>query len=97
MANVLHPKVSDLLKQGESARLFPVPVGKVAQERHTTSVFLACLSLVPALGRALVEPLGQRIGTSSRIQTFTEVVLDGAEAQSNRPDGLIAISIGRKE
>ena len=98
MANVLHPKVSDLLKRGESARLFPVPVGKAAQERHTTSVFLACLSLVPALGRALVEPIGQRVGTSSRIQTFTEVVLDGgSEAQSNRPDGLIAISTGRKE
>lgn len=53
MANVLHPKVSDLLKRGESARLFPVPVGKAAQERHTTSVVLACLSLVPALGRAV--------------------------------------------
>ena len=95
MAN-LHPKLSDLLKQGEPARLFPVPAGKAAQERHTTSVFLACLSLVPALGRALVEPLGQRVGVSSRIQTFTEVGLDSG-AEGHRPDGLIAISTGKKE
>lgn len=97
MANV-QPSVSELLNRGEQARLFPVPIGKAkSQERHTTSVFLACLSLVPALGRALVEPLGLRVGNRSRIQTFTEVVLGGsAEGQSNRPDGLITISTGKR-
>ena len=96
MASV-RPDVSELLNRGEKARLFPVPAGKAkSQERHTTAVFLACLSLVPALGRALVEPLGLRLGNRSRIQTFTEVVLDGsAEVRSNRPDGLIAISRGK--
>ena len=90
--------VSELLNGGEQARLFPVPAGKAkSQERHTTSVFLACLSLVPVLGRALVEPLGLRVGSRSRIHTFTEVVLDGsAKEQSNRPDGLIAISRGKE-
>ena len=93
-----HTNVSELLTAGEQARLFPVPAGKAkSQERHTTSVFLACLSLVPNLGRALIEPLGMRIGNRSRIQTFTEVVLDdSSDGQSNRPDGLIAISRGKE-
>lgn len=93
-----HPDVSELLIQGEHARLFPVPAGKAkAQERYTTSVFLACLSLVPVLGRALVEPLGLRVGNRSQIHTYTEVVLNGGtEGQSNRPDGLIAISRGKE-
>ncbi len=97
MASV-RPNVSELLTAGEQARLFPVPAGKAkSQERHTTSIFLACLSLVPNLGRALIEPLGMRIGNRSRIQTFTEVVLDdSSDGQSNRPDGLIAVSRGKE-
>ena len=97
MASV-RPNVSELLTAGEQARLFPVPAGKAkSQERHTTSIFLACLSLVPNLGRALIEPLGMRIGNRSRIQTFAEVVLDdSSDGQSNRPDGLIAVSRGKE-
>jgi len=88
----------DPLVGGEPARLFPV-LADTSKEGRTVSILLACLAHVPDLARTLFDTLGQRLGSRSRLETFTEVELtnhpDGASDRL-RPDGLIIIHNGRR-
>lgn len=86
-----------LLSQGEVARLFPVLSNKSAEGR-TTSIVLACLSKIDELGRELLASTGQKVGTRTRIDTYTEIVphkLPGTIKE--RPDGLIVLTVGSRE
>lgn len=84
----------DMLSRGERARLFPV-LADTSKEGRTLSIFLACLQNVNELGRGLLSGLGVRIGVRSRIETFTEVVLQKSNGKDAfRPDGLIVVTNG---
>lgn len=87
----------DFLIQGETARLFPV-LSTTSKEGRTTSIVLACLSKVDEFGASLLSTLGQRVGTRSKIDTYTEVVFKNRlTGTKDRPDGLIVLNSGRKE
>lgn len=84
----------EFLSQGEVARLFPV-LANTSKEGRTTSVVLACLSNVAELGAELLSSVGQRVGSRSKVEAFTEVVFRGQKSNSkDRPDGLIALRTG---
>ena len=88
-------KYSDSLVQGETARLFPV-LSNNSSEGRTTSIVLACVSLIEEFGAALLEQVGQMVGKRSQIDAFTEVVLKNRpENSKDRPDGLLILSTGR--
>lgn len=83
-----------MLKQGECARLFPV-LADTSREGRMASIFLALLPVVPSLAQTVFETTGVRIGKRSRIETFTETVLNDNSDIKNRPDGLIVITNGK--
>lgn len=86
----------DLLVSGQEARLFPV-LADTSKEGRSLSIFLACLSHVYEFGSVLLKTLGLRIGSRTRIETFTEVKLSNSlDGQPNRPDGLIIVSTGKR-
>lgn len=85
------------LAQGEAARLFPV-LSTTSKEGRTTSIFLACLSMIDEFGAAILERFGQRVGKTAKIETYTEVVPQNRPTNMNeRPDGLIVLKIGQKD
>lgn len=85
------------LKSGEVARLFPV-LSTTSKEGRTTSVVLACMSKVDEFGQEMCSTLGRRVGKTTRIDTYTEVVFDeGAAAKGDRPDGLVVLRTGGRE
>ena len=86
----------DYLKSGEPARLFPV-LANSSKEGRTTSIFLACMTMVDELASELLRSIGQRHGTRSKLGTFTEVVFDEADSKDDRPDGLIVLRSGKRE
>lgn len=91
--------MSDLpsfLKQGEPARLFPV-LADTSREGRMASIFLAMLPMVPSLAQAVFSTLGVRIGKRTRIETFTEIVLNDNSDIKNRPDGLIVVSTSKSK
>lgn len=93
----MHDRLPEYLKQGETARLFPV-LATTSKEGRTTSIVLACLSAVEEFGTELLGSLGVRVGKRAKIHAFTEVVFkDQNPAMKDRPDGLIVVSIGSKE
>ncbi len=92
--------VSDLPEnviQGEKSRLFPV-LATTSKEGRTTAIVLACLKLVDEFGAALLGGIGQRIGARAQLSTYTEVVFKHQPKKSNdRPDGLVAVKVGKRE
>ncbi|QBK30821.1 hypothetical protein E0E05_09565 [Roseitalea porphyridii] len=84
----------EYLSQGEEARLFPV-LSTTSKEGRTTSIVLACLSLVDEFAQALLKTVSQRPGKRTKIECFTEVVFKGQKrAKVERPDGLIVLTTG---
>lgn len=83
-----------MLKQGERARLFPV-LADTSREGRMTSIFLAILPSVPELAQAVFGTLGVRVGKRTKIETFTEIVLNDGSDIKNRPDGLIMVSTAK--
>jgi len=81
------------VQRGEAARLFPV-LSETSREGRAVSVFLASLSVVDTLADSLLRRLGRPIGTRTKINCFTEIVLK-SDPQF-RPDGLIVIDTGRE-
>jgi hypothetical protein len=87
----------DNLKSGEPARLFPV-LSEISKEGRTLSIFLACLSLVPDFSSVLFSSIGQRVGSRSRFDCYTEIVFKSDDPSiKDRPDGLIVLDTGRSE
>lgn len=90
------PVLPAKLKQGEKARLFPI-VAETSKEKRIVSTFLAVLPQVPDLASALFASAGQRIGKRTKIETYTEVVLQNGGAGNDRPDGFVRVKSGSKE
>lgn len=89
--------IPDYLKQGESARLFPV-LSTTSKEGRTTSIVLACMSKVEEFGAGLLASVGQRVGKRAAIETYTEVVFQKHSADiEDRPDGLIVLKVGSRQ
>lgn len=87
----------DYLVQGEAARLFPV-LATTSKEGRTTSIVLACISMVEEFGSELLGAVGKRVGKRTRIETYTEIVFKNEKVQvQDRPDGLIVLRTGASE
>ena len=90
------PKLPEIAKQGEEARLFPV-LATTSKEGRTTSIVLACLNKVVEFGAVLLASVGQKVGKRASIDTFTEVVFQKQPANiKERPDGLIVVTAGKR-
>ncbi len=79
--------------RGERARLFPV-LSENSKEGRAASIFLACLSNIPAFANQVLSPLGRPIGARSKVQCFAEMAFKGV---ADRPDGLIVVSSGKSD
>ncbi len=89
-------QLPDYLKQGETARLFPV-LATTSKEGRTTSIVLACLCKIDEFGAQLLASVGQKVGKRSSLQTFTEIVFQKQSADiKDRPDGLIVLKVGSR-
>lgn len=85
-----------LLTAGDPARLIPT-VADTSKEQRALSVLLSGLVGVHGFARALLGDIGQRVGTRTRIRTFTEVtVTNTPQGLRNRPDGFIELDSGKK-
>jgi len=83
-----------MLKQGDPARLFPV-LADTSRENRLASILLSLIQVSPGFAEALFGSFGLRIGKRSKIETFTEIVLNDNSEIKNRPDGLIVVSSGK--
>ena len=92
------PDGLDFLSAGEAARLFPV-LSDSSREGRALSILLSCMRCVPLFGRTLIAELGHKLGTRSRLDTFTEVSLKrSVEGRGGlRPDGLIVVRSGSRQ
>jgi hypothetical protein len=87
----------DYLVQGESARLFPV-LATTSKEGRTTSIVLACISMIEEFGSELMNVVGKRVGKRTKIETYTEIIFKNEKTQvKDRPDGLIVLRNGSNE
>ena len=85
------------LVQGEASRLFPV-LSQTSKEGRATSITLACISKIEALGHELLASAGAGIRARSKIETYTEVVFSKRSSdKKDRPDGLIIMRVGNRE
>lgn len=90
-------QLPEYLKQGETARLFPV-LSTTSKEGRTTSIVLACLGKIDEFGSSLLASVGQKVGKRAKIEAYTEVVFQKQTSSiSDRPDGLIVIQIGSRQ
>ncbi len=93
----MNQRLPQFLSQGEAARLFPV-LSTTSKEGRTTAILLACMARINELSRELLASAGQRVGTRSKIECYTEVVPASASADTReRPDGLIVLRAGKRE
>ncbi len=97
MGTQVSHKLPTFLSQGEAARLFPV-LSTTSKEGRTTAILLACMARIDELARDLLASAGQRVGTRSRIECYTEIVpARNSEDTRDRPDGLIVLRAGKRE
>ena len=82
--------------RGEEARLIPV-VSDGSRENRATSIFMASMTVVPALAREVLQPLGVRVGKRTRITALTEVSFEpnGKSDAALRPDGFLRVETSR--
>lgn len=85
------------VKRGERARLFPI-LSETSKEGRTCSIFLATMMAVRKLSSQLLGSVGQRIGSTAKIHTYTEIEFECAprEKDLGRPDGLIVVDVGSR-
>ncbi|WP_422363640.1 hypothetical protein [Pyruvatibacter mobilis] len=82
---------------GEVARLIPT-FSESQRECRSTSVLLATMMAVPNFAKELLEPIGVRVGKTSRVAAFTEVVFRNQPDKSkDRPDGLLIVETGKRQ
>ncbi|MFN9108671.1 MAG: hypothetical protein ACK5XN_01135 [Bacteroidota bacterium] len=86
----------DFLTSGEKARLIP-SVADTSRECRITSILLATMMSVEEFGKGMLNQLGVRVGKTSKIQCFTEIIFKGEQQSKIRPDGLIILKTGNKE
>lgn len=88
-------KLPSFVKQGERARLFPV-LSESSREGRSLSIILACIENVADFGKAILSDIDISVGARSRIEAYTEVVLEKAGDRACRPDGLIIVRTGNR-
>ncbi len=88
--------IVEKLIQGERSRLFPI-VAETNKENRIASVFLALLPLLPELSKSLFQSISLRVGARSKVECFSEVIFKSDAEKTNRPDGLIVVTNGRKQ
>ena len=91
-------KLPECIERAERARLFPI-LAETSKEGRTLSIFLATLASVREFSATLLGAVGQRVGTTAKLRTYTEVEFKCAkgEASLGRPDGLLVLDIwGRR-
>lgn len=81
---------TQMIKQGEPARLFPV-VSDTSREKRLTSVLLAAMKAIPALAEELLKGISPPFRKTTNTSCFTEVVFRKGETGRDRPDGLIIV------
>ena len=91
-------KLPECIERAERARLFPI-LAETSKEGRTLSIFLATLGAVRELRTNLLAQIGQKLGSTAKLRTYTEVVFKCAKGEQNlgRPDGLLVLdSWGRR-
>lgn len=91
-------KLPDCIERAERARLFPI-LAETSKEGRTLSIFLATLAAVRELRINLLAEIGQKVGATAKLRTYTEVEFKCARGETNygRPDGLLVLdSWGRR-
>ena len=88
----------EFLRAGERARLIPV-VSEKSKEKRAVSCTLASLMSVNEFARDLLISIGLKLGKTSKIDCFTEVVFHNKDKATVpvRPDGLIVITKGKRQ
>ncbi|MCY3879348.1 MAG: hypothetical protein OXF74_09240 [Rhodobacteraceae bacterium] len=90
-------RLPPFLRQGEAARLFPV-LSTTSKEGRTTAILLACMARIDELSRELLAGAGQRVGTRTKVECYTEIVPASTSADMrDRPDGVIVLRAGKRE
>lgn len=89
-------KLPSYVVSGDAARLFPV-LAETSKERRITSIFLAVAIQVPELLSDLLATLGVRLGKTSKVEAYTEVVFRKHDDTDCRPDGLLIVKTGSRE
>lgn len=85
-------KLPACIERAERARLFPI-LAETSKEGRTLSIFLATLASVREFSACVLGAVGQRIGTTAKLRTYTEVEFKCAKGEANlgRPDGLLVL------
>lgn len=88
----------DFVSRAEVARLIPV-VAETSKEQRAASVLMAAFRGVHEFRKTMLGSLGLRVGTRAELQAWTEVVFqaDPKVPKSERPDGLLVLSTGKKQ
>ncbi len=86
----------EFLISGERARLIPVN-SLIRKEGRITSCFLAAFMSVEEFASGLLASIGVRLGKTSKVECFTEVVFKNKDPKADkiRPDGLIVVTTGK--
>ena len=88
-------ELPDVISSGEVARLIPV-IADSRKEQRATSVFLATLTAIPQFAQAISSSIGQRVGTRTVVDTYTEVTLKSLDpSATERPDGFVRLRTGK--
>ena len=89
-------EVPDFLTRGEVARLIPAVKDSMLEDR-ATSIVLAGIMSVRSFAKALLEPLGTRVGKLAHPACYTQIVFRNLPGSiQHRPDGLIDIQSGNR-
>tara|TARA_R110002012_G_scaffold78695_7_gene200488 strand:- start:2667 stop:4031 length:1365 start_codon:yes stop_codon:yes gene_type:complete len=91
----------DYTSQGKYARLIPTLADSKKEER-ATSILLAALMSVYEFRKAMLQSINLRVGARTKLEAWTEVVFkdenpDKKKGPDDRPDGLIVLDTGRKK
>ena len=83
--------LDDILKGAQRARLIPT-VAPSRKEERIVSILLSTLTVVRPLARELLNRCGVRLGKTSRLHNYIEVVFPGSgDADTHRPDGVLRV------
>lgn len=92
----------EYLSQGKYARLIPTLADSKKEER-ATSILLAALMSVFEFRNAMLQSVNQRVGKRAKLEAWTEVVFKDEQpikkkrSPDDRPDGLITLNTGQKQ
>lgn len=92
----------EYLSQGKYARLIPTLADSKKEER-ATSILLAALMSVFEFRKAMLQSINQRVGNRTRLEAWTEVVFRDEQPipkkrnPDDRPDGLVVLDTGRRK